>query len=68
MNFHVFPRQSTEMQVMDASSKEKSVYHLPQQKYLLYIACSDNDKGKKERIEGHIISSQVQQPYKAEKK
>lgn len=57
MNFHVFPRQSTEMQVMDASSKEKSVYHLPQQKYLLYIACGDNDKGKKERIEGHIISS-----------
>lgn len=57
MNFHVFPRQSTEMQVMDASSKEKSVYRLPQQKYLLYIPCGDNDKGKKERIEGHIISS-----------
>ena len=57
MNFHVFPRQSTEMQVMDASSKEKSVYHLPQQKYLLYIAYGDNDKGKKERIERHIISS-----------
>ena len=56
MNFHVFPRQSTEMQVMDASSKEKSVYRLPQQ-YLLYIASSDNDKGKKERIEGHISSS-----------
>ena len=54
----MFPRQSTEMQLMDASSNEKkSVYHLPQQKYLLYIACGDNDKGKKERIEGHIISS-----------
>ena len=42
---------------IEAMLFSKSVHLLHQQKYLLYSACGDDDKGKKERIGRHISPS-----------